>query len=224
MLRDKINAIISEVNSQLAEREELVYTIALALLTRKNLFVLGDPGQAKSQAIDSFRSHIRDARQFEILMSKGIDQEQLFGRLDLASIIPGHVSGSVLNDDEGYKQLSFELECVLRDAAGNTDCAQYFNSIQVKRERLEEYRKALSFCGTKSGRDYDKAKETGLTPLFTDGTTTFEEAKLTLVCRKLAFQDMSPDGFLDESIKDNYAQNDYHRIYVGEILKVYEKL
>ena len=72
MLRDKINAIISEVNSQLAEREELVYTIALALLTRKNLFVLGDPGQAKSQAIDSFRSHIRDARQFEILMSKGI--------------------------------------------------------------------------------------------------------------------------------------------------------
>ena len=87
----------------------------------------------------------------------------------------------------------------------------------------EEYRKALSFCGTKSGRDYDKAKETGLTPLFTDGTTTFEEAKLTLVCRKLAFQDMSPEGFLDESIKDNYAQNDYHRIYVGEILKVYEK-
>ena len=87
----------------------------------------------------------------------------------------------------------------------------------------EEYKKALTFCGTKSGRDYDKAKETRLTPLFTDGTTTFEEAKLTLVCRKLAFQDMSPEGFLDESIKDNYAQNDYHRIYVGEILKVYEK-
>ena len=87
----------------------------------------------------------------------------------------------------------------------------------------EDYRKALTFCGTKSGRDYDKAKETGLTPLFKDGTTTFDEAKLTLVCKKIAFQDMSPEGFIDESIKDNYAQNDYHRIYVGEILKVYEK-
>ena len=87
----------------------------------------------------------------------------------------------------------------------------------------EEYRKALTFCGTKSGRDYDKAKETGLTPLFKDGTTTFDEAKLTLVCKKIAFQDMSPEGFIDESIKDNYAKNDYHRIYVGEILKVYEK-
>ena len=87
----------------------------------------------------------------------------------------------------------------------------------------EKYRKALSFCGTKSGRDFDKAKETGLVPCFTDGTTTFEQAKLTLVCRKLAFQDMSPEGFLDESIKDNYAQNDYHRIYVGEIVKAYEQ-
>ena len=144
MLRDKINAIISEVNLELAEREELVYTIALALLTRKNLFVLGEPGQAKSQAIDSFRSHIKDAKQFEILMSKGIDQEQLFGRLDLASIIPGHVSSSVLNADEGYKQLSYELECVIRDATGNTDNTQYFNAVQVKRERLEEYRKALA--------------------------------------------------------------------------------
>lgn len=87
----------------------------------------------------------------------------------------------------------------------------------------DEYKKALSFCGTKSGRDCDKAKETGLTPLFTDGSTAFEEAKLTLVCRKIAFQDMSPDGFIDEGIKNNYAGNDYHRIYVGEILKVYEK-
>ena len=31
----------------------------------------------------------------------------------------------------------------------------------------------LSFCGSKSGRDFDKAKETGLTPVFTDKTTTF---------------------------------------------------
>ena len=87
----------------------------------------------------------------------------------------------------------------------------------------EEYKKALSFCGTKSGRDYDKAKETGLVPLFTDGTTTFEQAKLTVVCKKIAYQDMSPDGFIDKTIEGNYTAKDYHRIYVGEILKVYEK-
>ena len=87
----------------------------------------------------------------------------------------------------------------------------------------KEYKKALSFCGTKSGRDYDKAKETGLTPLFIDGTVSFEEAKLTLVCRKIAFQDMKPDGFVDKTIDNNYKDGDYHRIYVGEIIACYEK-
>ena len=110
MLNQKMNAVISEVCEGLAERNELVHTIALALLTGKNLFVLGKPGQAKSQAIDLFRAHISGAKQFDILMSKGIDQEQLFGRLDLASIVPGHVSHSVLEKDEGYQKMIRYME------------------------------------------------------------------------------------------------------------------
>ena len=50
-----MKAVISEVSDSLAERDELIHIIALALLTRKNLFVLGDPGQAKSQAIDMYK-------------------------------------------------------------------------------------------------------------------------------------------------------------------------
>lgn len=87
----------------------------------------------------------------------------------------------------------------------------------------EEYKKALAFCGSKSGRDYDKAKETGLTPLFTENTTTFEEAKLTVVCKKIAYSDMDKNGFIDKTIEENYENGDYHRIYVGEIVKVLEK-
>ena len=47
-LRDKMLAVIDDVNGSVAEREELVEMIAIALLTRKNLFVLGEPGQAKA--------------------------------------------------------------------------------------------------------------------------------------------------------------------------------
>ena len=47
-LRDKMLAVIDDVNGSVAEREELVEMIAIALLTRKNLFGLGEPGQAKS--------------------------------------------------------------------------------------------------------------------------------------------------------------------------------
>ena len=39
-LRDKMLAVMADVNAQVAEREELVELIAIALLTRKNLFIL----------------------------------------------------------------------------------------------------------------------------------------------------------------------------------------
>ena len=45
----------------------------------------------------------------------------------------------------------------------------------------EKHRKILQFCGSKSGRDRDKIKETGLIPLETDsGNIYFEQARLVL--------------------------------------------
>ncbi len=67
--------------------------IAIALLTRKNVFILGDTGQAKSAVINLFRAGITGTNQFERLMSKQTDEEALFGRLDLSSLIPGGVPG-----------------------------------------------------------------------------------------------------------------------------------
>ena len=87
----------------------------------------------------------------------------------------------------------------------------------------EEYRSALTLCGSKSGRDCDKAKEAGLTPLFVDGTTAFSEANLILVCKKLYFDDLEPKQFLDSEIEKNYAAKDYHRMYILEIVKAYQK-
>lgn len=84
----------------------------------------------------------------------------------------------------------------------------------------EDYRDALNLCGTKSGRDIDKAAEAGLTPTAgrLEGTTGFAEARLVIECRKLYFQDIDPKHFLDPDIDRNYPQKDYHRMYVGEIV------
>ena len=84
----------------------------------------------------------------------------------------------------------------------------------------EKYQDALSLCGTKSGRDCDKVKEAGLTPVFGDHSVYFDEASLVLVCKKLYEQPMDPACFLDPSIERNYPDKDYHRIFVGEIVKV----
>lgn len=88
----------------------------------------------------------------------------------------------------------------------------------------QENRKQLGYLGAHSGRDGDKIAEAGLTPCFVDGTVGFEEAELTLVCRKLYCSPIQEDGFVDKSILDeHYPQKDYHDMYIAEIVKVYSK-
>ena len=88
----------------------------------------------------------------------------------------------------------------------------------------KEYHQALAFCGSKSGRDVDKVKETGLTPVFNENAPYFEEAKIVLVCKKVAKGEFNPNQMIDKSIIDTqYPANDYHYIYYGAIEKVLVK-
>lgn len=82
-----------------------------------------------------------------------------------------------------------------------------------------EEKRALQICGSKSGRDIDKVKETGLTPLFDQPAPYFEQARLVLICRKLYTHDLDPAAFLDPAIMGSYKNGNYHRMYVGEIVK-----
>ena len=85
----------------------------------------------------------------------------------------------------------------------------------------KKYRKALQFCGSRSGRDCDKAAETGLTPAAAgNGSVFFKEARLVLECRKIYTQDLDPKKFLDPAIDKCYPKRDYHRMYVGQVTRV----
>ena len=88
----------------------------------------------------------------------------------------------------------------------------------------EEHRPALKYCGTHSGRDVDKMAETGLTPFQPmQGTVAFEQARLIMVCRKLYYQDLQPSQFLFDGIEELYPEKGYHRMYIGEVVKVLKK-
>jgi flavin reductase (DIM6/NTAB) family NADH-FMN oxidoreductase RutF len=89
----------------------------------------------------------------------------------------------------------------------------------------EAYRSALDFCGSHSGRNYaDKAAAAGLTAIETlPGIVSFTEARMVFECKKLYFQDLDPDHFIDPTIGDVYPAKDYHRMYVGEVLRCLTK-
>ncbi len=78
-------------------------------------------------------------------------------------------------------------------------------------------------CGSKSGRDTDKVKLTGLTPVFSDNTVYFEEARLVIVCKKQYVQQMKEECFTDKEPLRWY-NNDLHYMVIGKIEKVLKKL
>ncbi|MGE5557490.1 MAG: flavin reductase [Bacillota bacterium] len=85
-----------------------------------------------------------------------------------------------------------------------------------------DYRDKVMMLGTKSGRDGDKIKESGLTliPSSKVGAPGFAEAELIIECKKIYSQDLAPGNFLADYIMPMY-DNDYHRQYFGEILAVF---
>lgn len=85
----------------------------------------------------------------------------------------------------------------------------------------KEYKGALSYCGSHSGRDVDKDKEAGLTAAFDEAAPYYQEARLVMICRKMAAQELGPTCFLDDSIDGEfYRQKDYHKLFIGAIEKV----
>lgn len=88
----------------------------------------------------------------------------------------------------------------------------------------KDKREAYNVCGTRSGRDCDKAAEAGLRPVETEGgNVTFDGARLVLECRKLYKGDIRPEEFIDPEISRWYggSHGGYHDVYVVEIVNAY---
>lgn len=90
----------------------------------------------------------------------------------------------------------------------------------------ESYRKELTYCGRVSGRDEDKLAHCGFTVECAEcGAPYIGEAELVLVCRKLYRQTLREDCFLDASLPEqHYPGEDYHDMYIAEIVEAYRAI
>ena len=84
----------------------------------------------------------------------------------------------------------------------------------------EDCKKTLGVLGSKSGRDMDKIHESGLTPKEVENGITFEEAEVTLVCRKLICQRLEPENMIPEIAKQFYENEAQHEMYIGEVVEI----
>ncbi len=82
------------------------------------------------------------------------------------------------------------------------------------------YKQDLAILGSRSGRDGDKVALTGLTPKPLDKGMTFAQAEVTLVCRKLYWQDLLLERIPMDAREKFYVEEPPHRMYIGEVADI----
>lgn len=95
----------------------------------------------------------------------------------------------------------------------------------------EAYKKALGYMGSHSGREGNKAAAAGLTPVPMGESVAYQEAELTLLCKKLYQHQFAKEDLAPE-IREYYAASPKvypseeadgwqpHIVFVGDIIDV----
>ena len=87
----------------------------------------------------------------------------------------------------------------------------------------EEMRRWVGVCGTQSGRDVDKFGEYGVAKSAGQmvGCPTIDESPMVYECRVVHTIDVLPETLRGDIGANSYPDQDYHRMYYGEILGAY---
>ena len=80
-------------------------------------------------------------------------------------------------------------------------------------------RKALLYLGTHSGRDEDKLRASGLTPIASTSVAapSFAEADLVIECLQVYADDYRPEAALVDSLRSGPRSGVSHRFVFGEV-------
>ena len=109
----------------------------------------------------------------------------------------------------------------IRDSRYTKEMLDKTGEFTVSVPAAGSFKSELAFCGSKSGRDYDKWKETGMNPVPAKAVNgvVVEGCARYFECKVLG---MLPMGDMDISAVDKwYPTGDMHNFYFGEIVAEY---
>lgn len=111
----------------------------------------------------------------------------------------------------------------VRDSRYTFKLIEKTGNFTVTIPKSDDYNKAIAFCGTKSGRDFDKFKECDLLPKKSKYTESpiVDIPGIHYEC-KIVYKSAMDSKFIHTDLEKLYPQKDYHTLYFGEILCCYE--
>lgn len=115
------------------------------------------------------------------------------------------------------------LNVMIRQSRFSKALIDKHSEFTVSVPKDDRYKDALIFCGSKSGRDFDKVSECKLPLVMSDKTDVPGIGGCTVYeCRVIYKAEMSDEGTSDSERTKWYKNGDFHTIYTGEILNIKE--
>jgi MoxR-like ATPase len=152
----KLNAALDFVKASFIGKDEIIDLLGISLIAKENAFLLGPPGTAKSAIIRLLATCIKDGKNFEYLLTRFTEPNEIFGPFDIRKL----KEGELITNTEGMMP---EAAMVFLDEIFNANSAILNSLLMALNERIfrrgKETKKlpALMFVGASNVLPEDEA-------------------------------------------------------------------
>jgi MoxR-like ATPase len=152
----KLNNVLQHVKDSFTGKDEIIDLLGICLIAKENAFLLGPPGTAKSALVRSLSSCISEGKNFEYLLTRFTEPNEIFGPFDIRKLKEGELH----TNTEGMMP---EASMVFLDEIFNANSAILNSLLTALNERIfrrgRETRKlpALIFVGASNVLPEDEA-------------------------------------------------------------------
>lgn len=153
---DKLNIVLKHIKETFVGKNEIIDLLGIGLLARENAFLLGPPGTAKSALIRALSNGIEDGNNFEYLLTRFTEPNEIFGPFDIRKL----KEGELITNTEGMMP---EASMVFLDEIFNANSAILNSLLMALNEKIfrrgKETKKlpALMFVGASNVLPEDEA-------------------------------------------------------------------
>ena len=154
----QLNNVLSYIKQAFVGKDEIIDLLGISLIARENAFLLGPPGTAKSAIVKTLSSCIEGGQNFEYLLTRFTEPNEIFGPFDIRKLKEGELT----TNTEGMLP---EASMVFLDEIFNANSAILNSLLMALNEKIfrrgRETKKlpALMFVGASNVLPEDESLE-----------------------------------------------------------------
>ena len=153
---NKLNTVLNYVKDTFVGKNDVVDLLGICLLARENGFLYGPPGTAKSAIIRTLAKTVKDGNNFEYLLTRFTEPNEIFGPFDIRKL----KEGELFTNTDGMMP---EASMVFLDEIFNANSAILNSLLMALNEKIFKRGKesrnlpALMFVGASNVLPEDEA-------------------------------------------------------------------